>query len=250
MSTLGPDAKEHPKGTLRMSSIGQPCERKLWYEINDKSLKASAHEPSDHLRFLYGHILEDFLLALAEAAGHKVEGRQTKMDIKGIKGHRDCVIDGVTVDVKTASPFGFKKFEKNLLEWEDPFGYLVQLSSYVYAAKDDPLVSDKKGGAFLVIDKVHGTLCLDYYDFEETFHLEDTEELFESRMKMVKEPSPPPRGYPTEPDGKSGNRKLGFNCSYCAFKKDCYPGLRTFKYSYGNIHLTEVVKKPRVEEIT
>jgi hypothetical protein len=43
------------------------------------------------------------------------------------------VIDGVTVDVKSASKYGFEKFLKHNLREDDPFGYISQLSSYVYA---------------------------------------------------------------------------------------------------------------------
>lgn len=246
---LGDDKKEYPKGTLRMSSIGQPCERKLWYSINQPD-DGEDLSVSTMVKFIYGDIIEDFILALAVAAGHKVEGRQDTMEIKGIKGHRDAVIDGVTVDVKSASSFSFKKFKEHRLEDEDPFGYLVQLSSYVYAAKDDPLVKDKKGGAFLAIDKQHGHITLDYYDFEETGHLNDTEDLFDYRKAISSKSTPPPRGFPTEPEGKSGNRKLGTNCSYCDFKHLCHPDLRTFLYSRGPVFLTEVVREPNVKEVT
>lgn len=248
-SRLRDDKEPHPKGTLRMSSIGQPCERKLWYSVNHPD-EGEELKPNTLIKFMYGDILEDFLLSLAKAAGHTVEGQQDTMEIAGIKGHRDAVIDGVTVDVKSASTFAFKKFKDHQLEDDDPFGYLVQLSSYVYAAKDDPLVTDKKGGAFLAIDKQHGHITLDYYDFEETGHLSDTEALFEYRKAISSKDTPPPRGFPTEPEGKSGNRKLGVNCSYCDYKDLCHPGLRVFKYYKGPVFFTEIKKTPNVQEIT
>ena len=248
-SRVGDEAKEHKKGTLRMSSIGQPCERKLWYSVNQYE-DQEVLRPETKLKFLYGDLLEDLLLSLAKAAGHKVEGHQDPMRLAGIKGHRDAVIDGVTVDVKSASSFAFKKFKEHKLEHDDPFGYLTQLSSYVKAAEDDPLVEDKKGGAFLVIDKQHGTLCLDYYDFEETGHLEDVEDLINSRKATCADgDTVPPRGFSTEPDGKSGNMRLCTNCKYCDYKKTCWPELRTFLYSNGPKYLTEVVREPNVKEL-
>jgi hypothetical protein len=42
--------------------------------------------------------------------------------------------------------------------------------------------------------------------------------------------------------------KLGTGCSYCAFKKHCWPGLRGFAYSGGPRYLTNVVKTPDVPE--
>ena len=248
-SRVGDDKKEHPKGTLRMSSIGQPCERKLWYSIHQHEDSAPL-PPEAKLKFLYGDILEDLLLALAVAAGHTVEGHQDTMTLCGIKGHRDAVIDGVTVDVKSASPYAFTKFQKGLTAEEDAFGYLTQLPSYIKAAEDDPLVTDKTGGAFLVIDKVHGKLCLDYRDFEKSGHLDDVEDLINSRKASCADgDTVPPRGFPTEADGKSGNRKLGVNCSYCDFKRTCYPDLRAFKYYKGPVFLTKVEREPNVPEI-
>jgi len=166
-------ASEERKPTLRMSNIGTPCYRKLWYSLH-LPLSGEPLRAETKLKFLYGDILEDLLLSLAVAAGHTVEGEQTVLEINGIKGSRDAIIDGVTVDVKSASSASFKKFQKNGLREEDPFGYIQQLSSYVYAAKDDPLVIDKTKGAFLVVDKVTGSLCLDTYDFTEEFKTKET----------------------------------------------------------------------------
>lgn len=245
---IGDHREERKGGTLRMSSIGQPCERKLWYSINEWE-KAETLTPDTKFKFLYGDILEDLLLSLAKAAGHDVQGHQDTMTICGIKGHRDAVIDGVNIDVKSASPFSWKKFNNHELEANDPFGYLTQLSSYVYASKDDPIVTDKDGGAFLAVCKVSGKLTLDYYDFRSMGLLDDVESLYEDRKSMAGKSTPPARGFPTEPDGKSGNRKLGVNCSYCDFKKICHPGLRAFKYYNGPVFLTEVKKEPKVPEL-
>ncbi len=52
------------------------------------------------------------------------------------------------------------------------------------------------------------------------------------------------------PDGKSGNMKLGTKCSYCKYKNECHPDLRTFLYSGGPRFLTEVVNEPKVLEVT
>lgn len=247
-SRLTPPPPEEGKGTLRMSNIGQPCVRKLWYHCNTEGI-GEPLRPETKLKFLYGDILEDLLLSLAVAAGHTVTGHQDEMYVAGIKGHRDAVIDGVTVDVKSASTFGFKKFQENKLREDDPFGYIQQLSSYVYAGKDDPLVGTKTHGAFLVIDKQHGHLCLDMYDFSD--EIEGKEEFFEERKSVVNnESSVPPRAFSDEPWQKSGNRKLCTQCSYCAYKGECWPGLRTFVSSRGPIFLTHVSRAPKMVEVT
>ena len=236
---------EARKGTLRMSNVGQPCGRKLWYHVNNEpgeNLRASTR-----LKFLYGDLIEEVVLSLAEAAGHDVQGRQDRMELAGIVGHRDGVIDGMLVDVKSASTFGFKKFKEHELRKEDPFGYLMQLSSYLLASRDDPLVTNKREAAFLVMDKQHGHLVLDKYDL--THEMATLESMIERRKKMVKDAIPPARGYTDKAFQKSGNRQLGIECSYCEYKHSCWPGLRTFLYSRGPVFLTEVNKEPDVKEV-
>ena len=242
MSRFNPEPREP---TLRMSSLGTPCTRKLWFSVNTPEAGEELR-PETKLKFFYGDILEELLLSLAAAAGHTVEGCQDELEIGGIKGHRDAVIDGVTVDVKSASTYSFGKFKNHLLETDDPFGYLSQLSSYVYAAKDDPLVKDKTGGAFLVVDKQHGKLCLDYYNLEGL--LKEKEKEVEDIKNVVSRIVLPPRGFRDVPEGKSGNRRLDVGCSYCSFKYACWPRLRTFLYSNGPKYLTEVKKEPMVKE--
>ena len=241
------DKPQEPRGYLSMSSLGTPCDRKLWYKINQTDtaipLRANAL-----LKFFYGDMIEELALSIAQQAGHTVEGQQDKMEAHGIKGSRDCVIDGMTVDVKSASPYSFKKFQEGNLREQDPFGYISQLSSYVYAAKDDPLVTNKTHGAFLVIDKVNGHICLDMYDFTE--EMKTKEEEITRIKEMVKTKTPPERGFEDVPQSKtSPNMKLGMECSYCEFKKACWPGLKMFAYSHGPTYLTKIKKPLKVDEV-
>ena len=240
------DKPQEPRGYLSMSGLGTPCDRKLWYKINQTEnaipLRANAL-----LKFFYGDMIEELALSIVQQAGHDVVGQQDRMEAHGIKGSRDCVIDGMTVDVKSASPYSFKKFQEGNLREQDPFGYISQLSSYVYAAKDDPLVTNKTHGAFLVIDKVNGHICLDMYDFTE--ELKTKEEEITRIKEMVKQKVPPERSFEDEPQSKtSPNMKLKMECSYCEFKKSCWPGLKLYAYSHGPVYLTKVVKELRVDE--
>lgn len=243
---LNPSSEPRTK-TLRMSNIGTPCKRKLWYYLNLKEHETDlpAHT---HLKFMYGDLLEALLLSLAKAAGHSVEGEQDEVVVGGIVGHRDAVIDGVTVDVKSASTMGFKKFERNELRIDDPFGYLRQLTGYVRAGQTDPLVTDKTGGAFLVIDKQHGHIHLDYYDLTHELRLIDKQ--IEEVKLYTSLPVVPYREWEPVPDGKSGNMKLPSACSYCDYKWKCWDGLRGFTYSNGPVYLTRVSKVPLVPEFT
>ena len=108
------------EGKLRMSNVGRPCNRQLWYEGNGE-----VGEPIDaptRIKFMYGHIIEAILLYLAKEAGHTVTHEQEEVEVQGIKGHCDAIIDGVMVDVKSASKWAFEnKFKAGDLG-DDSFG--------------------------------------------------------------------------------------------------------------------------------
>lgn len=240
------------KPTLRMSNLGTPCERKLWYSVN-------SHEHPDReklegftkLKFMYGDLTESMILLLARMAGHEVICEQAQVEINGIKGHIDCIIDGVLIDVKSASTPSFKKFKEGKLATDDPFGYIPQLQSYLHALQDHPLLDVKDRAGFLVFDKVHGTIHLDMHEKAEWS--EDIPMAVEKKKEMLNQSSPPPRDFNSQPEGASGNMSLPLYCQYCDFKRVCYPELRTFLYKgrngYYPKHLTKVVKEPKVEEV-
>jgi hypothetical protein len=235
-----------PRDYLSLSGIGSPCDRRLWYKIN----QTESSEPltAEALgTFFYGDLLEALILSLAKAAGHNVEGMQDKVEVFGIPGSRDAVIDGVTVDVKSASKYGFEKFRKHNLREDDPFGYISQLSSYVYAGRDDPLVKNKTEGAFLVVQKDRFKLCLDRYDFKE--EIAKKEEEIERVKKLVAGSIPEDRIPPVPQSKTSENTVLSTTCGYCDFRKVCWPEARTFLYSTGPVFMVDVVNEPRVTEL-
>ena len=229
---------------LRMSNAGTPCERKLWYSVNVPAEEQEPFPSQVRFKFLYGDILEELVLFLAAEAGHKVEGMQDELDIGGVKGHRDAVIDGMVVDVKSTTSFGLQDFKNHLVQARDKFGYITQLQLYLWASQDDPKVTIKDKAAFLAIDKTTGEMALDiqekdYYNYEK---------VIEHKKKVISGELPP-RLYKDQSDGMSGNMTLGVACSYCSFKKKCWPGLRTFLYSSKPRYLTKVVKVPLVPEL-
>lgn len=227
-----------------MSNIGKGS-RQLWY---------SKHFPSEEkleghtlLKFLIGDITEHTVLFLAGLAGHSVTSLQDEVSLNGIKGHIDADIDGVTVDVKSASPHAFKKFENGTLPENDSFGYMEQIAGYSKARDTD--------GAFLAMDKVSGHLAYLKFDKEQLSILQVEDRITYLKAAMDR-PDEPERCYIDEKMGESGNRKLGVNCSYCDFKRRCWSdsngglGLRTFLYASGPVFLTEVKVEPKVFEKT
>lgn len=241
--------EQQPRGYLGMSSLGHPCKRKIWYDVN----MPDAAEPLAARTlgmFFYGDLLEALVLSLAKAAGHEVTGEQDVMRIGSIKGHRDAVIDGVTVDVKSTHEHGMFKFRNNGLYNDDPFGYVSQLSSYVYAGKDDPLVTNKTHGAFIAVCKSSFELLLDVYDF--TDELATKEQEVAAIQTMVSGPIPEERMPDKEQSKTSPNKVLKAPCSYCQYKRTCWPDLRTFMYGTPDnsrpVHFTKLVKYPQKAE--
>jgi hypothetical protein len=229
---------------IRMSSLGKP-DRQLWYELYKPELRE--HMPAHaRIKFLYGHMLEALLLLLSKTAGHSVTDEQRTLKLDGVTGHQDAVIDGVVVDVKSASQFGFRKFRDNDITPEtDAFGYLHQIAAYSEANKNDEV-------AFLAIDKQSGALALCRPDKSDVPNAR--ERIKHLRVALKDKNKPPPRCYDEEPEGTSGNMKLSVGCSYCSYKNDCWSdandgqGLRKFIYSKGPRWLTKVVNEPNVSE--
>src|SRR5258708_18246216 len=204
--------------------MGWQCPRALWYEINHPAMGEQL-PPWATIKYTYGHILEAMAIALAKAAGHEVQGEQDELVLDGIVGHRDCVIDGYTVDVKSSSSIGFTKFEVG--KFDDTFGYLDQLDGYILSAANDPLVEHKDKGFLLAIDKQLGHMCL--YPHELTH---ERAERLRARIAyyrtLVALKDPPPCECKTIPQDASGNLQLDLKASYSSYKHCCFPQLRTF----------------------
>lgn len=230
--------------TLRLSRMGPICPCSLWHSIHAPG-EAEPLPPWAKIKYSYGHILEALVICLAKAAGHQVEGEQDELIVDGIKGHRDCVIDGNIVDVKSASSRSFVKFRDGSIETDDPFGYLDQLDGYVVGSLNDPLVRNKDSGYILGIDKQLGHMVL----YEHRARPDHIHQRIREHKEIVSLQSAPRCNCETIADGKSGNVRLGVKASYSAFKYACFPKLRTFLYADGPRYLSKVVRVPDVTEI-
>lgn len=229
-------------GKLRVSSIGKP-DRQVWYEC--KGYSGSPLDGPTLFKFLIGHIYEAVILFLAKEAGHEVSREQEEIDVLGIKGHQDATIDGVTIDIKTASDYSFQKFSNGKLLEEDGFGYIPQISAY-------KIKTGGNGAGFLAVNKVNCEMTLLMVPEN---NIVDPEPLVSKHLKNIASDTPPPRCFEPVPEGKGGNMVLPVGCNYCKFRKMCWVDdtgtrmYRSFKYSNGVKHLTTVVNEPKVEEI-
>lgn len=229
---------------LRLSQLGTRCPCALWHSINKPDL-IEPMPPWAEVKFSFGHMIEALALTLAKAAGHEVTGEQDELWVDGIRGHRDAVIDGCIVDVKSAASRSFLKFKDGSLAKSDSFGYLDQLDAYMVASAGDPLVRRKDVGYILAIDKQLGHMCLYEHQLREQ-HIRDRIRDFKA---IVASKSAPGCTCSTEPKGKSGNVGLSTISGYNPFKYACFPHLRTFIYSSGPEYLTVVKRLPDVPEI-
>lgn len=224
---------------LSLSQIGRPL-RQLWFELVS-GLKGESIPPQAKLKFLYGDVLEDLLLLLAKEAGHIVEDQQKEVEIDGVRGSIDCVIDGVLIDIKSASSFSYAKFKDGTIFSQDPFGYVAQLAGYSLA------LGGIRAG-WVVVDKTLGHIQFVELP-EEEIEKYDVRGRIRTVREVLSSPEMPPCCCSPVPDGKSGNQKLPVQGSYCAWKKHCYPELRTFLYSNGPTYLTHVERIPNVFEV-
>lgn len=228
---------------LRLSKMGPQCPRALWYSVNAADL-AEPLPAWANIKYGYGHIVEAYALMLAEASGHRVEGKQDELVVDGISGHRDVVLDGCLVDVKSCSSISFNKFKDGSIRQNDTFGYLDQLDGYLVGCADDPLVHVKDRAYIFAVDQVKGHMCL-YEHIGRRSILDRIKEYKE----IVSLGNPPACLCGTVPDGKSGNVKLDTKASYSPYKYCCFPNVRLFLYSDGPRYLTHVARLPDVPEI-
>lgn len=247
--------KPREMGTLWASDIGKKCHRQLWYKwhMPEKEEPLLGHTK---FKFLYGNILEEAVLYMAEEAGHTVEHQQERVKAVvhdwEITGKIDCTIDGVLVDVKSTSSYGFTRYKHGINPSNDSFGYLGQLGFYQGYGTFER--SDKEQG-FVWIDKQNGHIQYTPAVIQPEPDIRATATAIIQSLEQTGVDSVA-RGYVPEPYGKSGNECLPTGCSYCPFKGECWKdsnggkGLRTFAYNHKPVHFTKIVREPKVQEIT
>jgi hypothetical protein len=238
---------ETTRSGLRLSKMGPSCPKAFWHSVHTPEL-AEPLPPAAIIKFSYGHVLEAIAISLSKEAGYKVEGEQDELELLGVKGHRDCVIRGCTVDIKSCSGRVFDKFKTKAIASDDSFGYLDQLDAYTTAAvmAGDPLVIVKDYAYILAIHKELGHMYL----YEHKIRSEAIKERIRERIQIAEQTEPPACRCGTIPQGESGNIQLDIPASYSPYRYCCFPRLRTFLYSRGPVYLTEVRRTPDVPEVS
>ena len=230
---------------LRLSQMGPRCPHALWHSVHKPEL-AEPLPPGAKFKYQYGHIIEELAITLFKAAGHHVVGEQDELYLDGVRGHRDCVVDGAICDVKSSSTNGFKKFEDGSIAHPgaDSFGYLDQLDGYLCASLSDPLVTVKDRAYLFVVDKQLGHMCLYEHRVSEE-RVQRLRDRIAKYKRIIALDNPPACECGTIVED-NGNIKLDVRASYNQFKNCCFPALRTAIYAGGKPQFfAHVVKWPR-----
>ena len=162
-----------------------------------------------------------------------------------IKGSYDMVLDNRVDDIKSASGWSYlnKFVDVFTLQKSDSFGYIAQLVGYAKAAKKEIggwWVINKNTGEFKYVDAAFIDADEEYAKIEETAAYIKNDEPFERCYTDV------PELYYGKP---SGNRKLGVECSFCAFKENCWENLQSLPSKVSKakdppiVHYTHVVQE-------
>jgi hypothetical protein len=241
-------------GKLWASDLGKPCLRQAHYNFNGDGTEEKL-DGHTKFKFLYGNLLEEAVLYLAEEAGHTVESAQARVEYPAtdkwiVSGRIDGVIDGTLMDVKSTSTYGFKRYKDGITPYNDSFGYLYQLGFYKEFGGFD--VKDEAG--FLWIDKGNGHIK---YTPCTTPTKEEIEKRTKDIIEAIETPiaTDVPKYYSPAPYGKSGNYSLPMSCSYCKHKQRCWEdanggqGLRGFLYNQGPVWFTDIQRTPNVPEL-
>jgi len=209
----------------RMSNIGRPlCQ----LQMEAKGIKGEGQPYNVKMRNTFGDLIEALALFIMKSAGVVVENEQKKVVYKfgenKIEGRQDVEINKKIWDIKSASPYSFeKKFGEeggfNEVVKDDTFGYASQ--GFLYSEGQG-----KDFGGWIAINKSTGewTVCETptLHDEYKKVALDKAKENF----KALQDGVPFKRNYEaveeTFRSKPTGNKVLGFACSFCPYKLPCW----------------------------
>ena len=213
------------KFEVRMSNIGRPlCQ----LQMEAKGIKGEGQPYNVKMRNTFGDLIEALAIFVMKSSGVEVTNEQKKVNYKfngdSIEGRQDVEIDGKIWDIKSASPYSFeKKFGEaggfNEVVREDSFGYASQ--GFLYGESQG-----KDFGGWIAINKSTGewTVCETPPAVDE--HKKKALKSAKDNFTALKEGKPFKRCYDdvaeTFRSKPTGNRVLGFVCSYCPYKLPCW----------------------------
>ena len=216
--------KRPNKFKLRASNVGRPlCQ----LQMEKNGAKGESQPYSAKMRNLFGDLIEATAVLVLKSSGVEVtnEQKSVRYDVSNgthIDGTFDVEIDNKIWDIKSASPFAFDhKFKNgfNALTKGDTFGYVEQ--GYVYAEAEK-----KKFGGWIAINKSTGEWAVTETPLADDEHRAKALKKVKDNSDAIKKNLPFERCFTDVEEmyrrKPTGNRVLGFECSYCPYKKDCW----------------------------
>ena len=124
-----------PRNYLGMSSIGDPCPRKIWLEF--RGYDPLPLDGRAAMIFDLGSRVEDAVIHWLKAAGYEIEGQQQDFSAHEgfFRGHCDGIIHGVTerahiLEIKSANDKKFQAFKTQGVAVVSPT-YYAQVQCYM-----------------------------------------------------------------------------------------------------------------------
>lgn len=218
-------AKEPPRPYLGMSSIGEPCARKLWYRL--RWFASEQFDAATLARFADGHYSEDCFAArlrLVEAITlitHTESGQQIGYsDIGGhFRGHMDGEITGLLQAPKTPHVWEHKcvnqaKFNKlqRLIESEGEKSALSKWDEVYYAQAVLYMHYGKYKRHYLTVNTAGSR---DWTSCRTEENPAYAKELIAKAEQIINANQPPP---------KISNDPAFYQCGWCPFREICHGG--------------------------
>ena len=216
--------KRPNKFRVRASNVGRPlCQ----LQMEKNGAKGESQPYNAKMRNLFGDLIEATAVLVLKSSGVEVtnEQKSIRYDVSNgthIDGTFDVEIDNKIWDIKSASPFAFDhKFKNgfNALTKGDTFGYVEQ--GYVYAEAEK-----KKFGGWIAINKSTGEWAVTETPLADDEHRAKALKKVKDNSNAIKKNLPFERCFTDVEEmyrrKPTGNRVLGFECSYCPYKKDCW----------------------------
>lgn len=216
--------KRPSKFRVRASNVGRPlCQ----LQMEKNGAKGESQPYNAKMRNLFGDLIEATAVLVLKSSGVEVTNEQKSVrynmsDGTHIDGTFDVEIDNKIWDIKSASPFAFDhKFKNgfNALTKGDTFGYVEQ--GYVYAEAEK-----KKFGGWIAINKSTGEWAVTETPLADDEHrdkalkkVKDNSDAIKKNLSFERCFTDVEETYRRKP---TGNRVLGFECSYCSYKKACW----------------------------
>ncbi len=197
--------KEH-RNYLGASSIGEECDRKLWYSFHKPK---RIDDPRVHRIMDFGHFSESYVISLLKHAGYDLftdDGSgQYGFEDEELRGHVDGVImiDDIPylLEIKSANSKRFAEMVKDGVEKSNPI-YYTQMQVYLK-------YMELSHALYVAINKDNCELHIEVVKYEKI----KADYAVNRGKEIVRKETEPERKYQS---------KAFYRCKFCNYKDECW----------------------------